>query len=76
VRRDLGGFFSGLDRRFGAWRAGIAAGYTNSQADVSARASSADIDAAHLAAYAGTSLGPGISVRAPASAGTSSTPAG
>ncbi len=57
MRRDLAGFFSGVDRRFGDWRAGIAGGYTNSSVSVSARASSANIDAAHLAAYAGTSFG-------------------
>jgi outer membrane autotransporter protein len=57
TRRDLGGFFAGVDRRFGDWRAGIAAGYTSSAVTVAARASSATIDAAHLGAYAGTSYG-------------------
>ncbi len=31
LHRDLAGFFTGLDRRFGDWRAGLAAGYTNSK---------------------------------------------
>jgi outer membrane autotransporter protein len=57
ARRDLAGVFTGFDRRFGDWRAGIAAGYTSSNVDVSARASSASINTGHLAAYAGTSLG-------------------
>jgi outer membrane autotransporter protein len=56
VHRNLGGFFTGFDRRFGDWRAGLAAGYTNSSVSVSARASSANIDTAYLAAYAGTSF--------------------
>jgi fibronectin-binding autotransporter adhesin len=56
VSRDLGGFFSGFDRRFGDWRAGLAAGYTNSSLSVSGRASSANIDTAYVAAYAGTSF--------------------
>ncbi|MFT4117086.1 autotransporter domain-containing protein [Bradyrhizobium sp.] len=59
VTRSLGGVFTGLDRRFGDdWRAGIAAGYSNSSVGLSARASSANIDTAHVAAYAGTSRGP------------------
>src|SRR5262249_58951178 len=53
--RNLGGVFTGFDRRFGDWRAGLAAGYTNSSVSVSARASSANIDTAYVAAYAGTS---------------------
>jgi outer membrane autotransporter protein len=54
--RNLGGVFTGFDRRFGDWRAGLAAGYTNSSVSVSARASSANIDTAYVAAYAGTSF--------------------
>jgi outer membrane autotransporter protein len=54
--RNLGGVFTGFDRRFGEWRAGLAAGYTNSSLSVSARASSANIDTAYVAAYAGTSF--------------------
>jgi outer membrane autotransporter protein len=55
--RNLGGFFTGFDRRFGDWRLGLAGGYTNSSVSVSTRASSANIDTAHLAAYAGASFG-------------------
>jgi outer membrane autotransporter protein len=58
VNRNLGGVFTGFDRRFGEWRAGFAGGYTNSSASVSARASSANIDTAYLAAYGGASFGP------------------
>ena len=58
VSRNLGGFFTGFDRRFGDWRAGLAGGYTNSSVSVNARASSANIDTGYLAAYAGTNYGP------------------
>jgi outer membrane autotransporter protein len=58
VNRNLGGVFTGFDRRFGEWRAGFAGGYTNSSPSVSARASSASIDTAYFAGYAGTSFGP------------------
>jgi outer membrane autotransporter protein len=54
--RNLTGVFTGFDRRLGDWRAGLAAGYTNSSVGVSARASSANIDTAYVAAYAGTSF--------------------
>ncbi len=57
VTRRLGGFFTGVDKGFGAWRAGIAAGYTNSNLNVSAVASSANIDTAHIGAYGGASFG-------------------
>jgi outer membrane autotransporter protein len=58
ISRDLGGFFSGIDTRFGnRWRAGIAGGYTSSNASVGSRASSATIDTTHLAAYAGANYG-------------------
>jgi outer membrane autotransporter protein len=58
VTRRLGGFFTGVDKRFGdnVW-AGFAGGYTNSAASVSSRMSSANIDTGHLAAYAGASFG-------------------
>jgi outer membrane autotransporter protein len=55
--RSLGGFFTGVDRRFGDWRGGFAAGYTGSSVDVGARANSAGIDTAVAAVYAGTSFG-------------------
>ena len=54
--RNLSGVFTGFDRRFGDWRAGLGAGYSNSSVSVSARASSANIDTAYVAAYAGTSF--------------------
>jgi len=57
VSRNLGGVFAGFDRRFGEWRVGLAAGYTNSSPRVSARTSSATIDAAYFAAYGGASFG-------------------
>ncbi len=57
VSSRLAGFFSGVDGRLGDWRAGIAGGYTNSSVGLSARMSSANIDTAHLGAYAGTSYG-------------------
>jgi outer membrane autotransporter protein len=58
VRRDLGGFFSGVDARFGEFaRIGVAGGYTQSSVSDAARASSAGIDTAHLGAYAGASAG-------------------
>jgi outer membrane autotransporter protein len=40
LSRNLGGIFTGFDGRFGEWRAGLAGGYTNASANVSARASS------------------------------------
>ena len=61
LTRSLGGLFTGVDQKFGQGigqvRAGIVAGYTNTDLNVSARASSADIDSAHIGAYAGTSFG-------------------
>src|SRR5262249_40299800 len=41
----------------GEWRAGLAGGYTNAAANVSARASSANIDTAYFAGYGGASFG-------------------
>jgi outer membrane autotransporter protein len=59
VSRNLSGFFSGVDSSFGTnWRAGIAGGYTNSNVRVNAQASAANVDTAHLAAYAGAAYGP------------------
>lgn len=57
--RTLGGFVSGVDAGFGgSWRAGVAGGYTQTNASVDARGSSADIESYHLAAYGGGGLGP------------------
>jgi len=57
VSRNLAGVFTGFDRRFGDWRAGLAGGYTNASLNVNARASSASIETGYLAGYAGTSVG-------------------
>jgi outer membrane autotransporter protein len=58
LNRNLAGFFTGFDARFGeAMRAGLAAGYTRSSISVDARASSAGIDTAHLGIYGGTGIG-------------------
>jgi outer membrane autotransporter protein len=58
ARRDLAGFFTGFDARFGEFaRIGLAGGYTHSSLSVDARASSAGIDTAHLGAYAVGSVG-------------------
>ncbi len=58
AHRNLTGFISGADRSVGDnWRTGIAAGYSNSSVSMSARASSATIDTAHVAAYAGANYG-------------------
>lgn len=59
VSRNLGGLFAGLDHRFGGnGLAGIAGGYTNSSLSISDRTSSAGIATAHVATYAGASVGP------------------
>lgn len=59
LSRNLGGLFAGIDRRFGAnGLAGVAGGFTNSSLSIGDRSSSADIATAHVAGYAGASLGP------------------
>lgn len=57
TKRDLAGFVTGFDRRFGNWTAGLAAGYSHANARVDARTSSAEIDTAHLAGYVGAHFG-------------------
>jgi outer membrane autotransporter protein len=58
VDRRFAGFFTGIDRRMGdAWRLGIAGGYSKSDVTVKARASSADIESAHVAGYFGARFG-------------------
>ncbi|MGA2290575.1 autotransporter domain-containing protein [Bradyrhizobium sp.] len=58
AQRNLAGFFSGFDARFGEFaRIGLVGGYTNSSVSVDARSSSAGIDTAHLGGYAGASFG-------------------
>ncbi len=59
VSRDLGGFFAGIDRRFGPnWLAGVAGGYTNSSLSIADLTSSAGIGTAHVAGYVGANFGP------------------
>ena len=55
VRRDLAGFFSGVDTRVGAnGRVGIAAGYTGSSIALEGRGSS-NVETGHLTGYGGWS---------------------
>ena len=57
VRRDLAGFFTGVDTRIGGnGRAGIAAGYTGSRNNTDGRGS-ANVETGHLAAYGGFGFG-------------------
>jgi outer membrane autotransporter protein len=51
------GFLAGTDARFGLLRAGLMGGYTRSNLNVNALASSGGIDSAQLGAYAGLSAG-------------------
>jgi outer membrane autotransporter protein len=57
LRDTFGGLLSGVDARFGMVRAGFMAGYTHSNVNVDARASSGTIDTAQLGAYAAASFG-------------------
>ena len=61
--RDIWGFFAGAERALGSWRVGILGGYQTANLDMSARASSANINAYHFGLYTGGMLGP-ISLRA------------
>jgi outer membrane autotransporter protein len=57
VRRDLAGFFSGVDTRVGtSGRVGIAAGYTGSKNALDGRGSST-VETGHLMGYGGWSFG-------------------
>ena len=57
VRRDLAGFFSGVDTRAGSnGRVGIAAGYTGSRNNLDGRGS-ANVETGHLMGYGGGSFG-------------------
>ena len=63
AQRNLGGFVSGMDAGMGdGWRAGLATGYMQSNINVGARSSSADVNSYILAGYAGGGLGP-IAIR-------------
>jgi len=54
AERKLGGFVSGMDAALGgAWRAGVATGYEQSDSSIDERLSSADVESYHLAVYAG-----------------------
>ena len=58
LKRDIGGFLVGADRKLGDnWWAGLAAGYSHSRIRVADRASSADVDTGHIAGYTGASFG-------------------
>ncbi len=57
INRSLGGVVSGVDARFGNWSAGLVSGYSQSNARVNDRTSSARIDTAYAGLYAGTSVG-------------------
>ena len=57
--RQLGGFVSGLDAGVGGgWRLGAATGFSQSDINVDARHSSADVNTVYLAGFAGGNLGP------------------
>jgi outer membrane autotransporter protein len=56
LSRDLAGFITGFDARFGNWRGGIAAGYTGSRNNTDGRGS-ANVDTGHIATYGGVSVG-------------------
>jgi outer membrane autotransporter protein len=57
VRRDLAGFFTGIDTRVaGNGRVGIAAGYTGSKNNLDGRGS-ANVETGHIAGYGGWGLG-------------------
>ncbi|MHA6197227.1 autotransporter-associated beta strand repeat-containing protein [Pseudomonas wadenswilerensis] len=52
VDRDLSGFMLGFDNNLNEdWRAGVAAGYTNSSIKANDRGSDASVDSYHLATY-------------------------
>ena len=52
------GFVSGMDASIGgSWRAGLGAGYLQSDISVDARHSTADVESIHLAGYAGGMAG-------------------
>jgi outer membrane autotransporter protein len=56
LSRDLAGFITGFDARFGNWRGGIAAGYTGSHNNTDGRGS-ANVETGHVAAYGGVNVG-------------------
>ncbi len=57
--RTLAGFLMGIDGQVAEdWRLGVAAGYSRSDLDLSARNSTASIDGYHVALYGGGHVGP------------------
>ena len=57
VKRDLAGFVTGFDARFGeGWRMGLAAGYTGARIVTNGRGS-ANVDTGHVAVYGGFNVG-------------------
>jgi outer membrane autotransporter protein len=57
--RDLGGFFAGVDGRFGdGWWLGAATGYSHSSLNVDDRRSKVGVDSTYLGIYGGRSFGP------------------
>ena len=58
LKSRFGGFLSGADARFGdTWRVGLVAGYTRTDLNVDARASSAGIDSVQFGGYASGRVG-------------------
>lgn len=58
ANRSLGGFISGMDADIGSdWRAGLAAGYAQTNLGVDARQSSAGVESYHLGGYSGGRVG-------------------
>jgi len=58
LRRSTSGFFLGADAPLSkAWRVGVVAGYSRTDADVDDRDSTADSDNVHLGAYGGAQWG-------------------
>lgn len=55
LERSTGGAVAGADTVFGAWRLGLAGGYSQTSFDADGRRSSGDADGYHAAIYAGTS---------------------
>ncbi|KPL66773.1 hypothetical protein SZ64_00835 [Erythrobacter sp. SG61-1L] len=57
LERDSAGVFVGFDTQLGDWRLGVLGGYSSSDFDVAARASTAEAETYHLGAYAGGEIG-------------------
>ncbi|MPZ38780.1 MAG: autotransporter domain-containing protein [Rhizobiales bacterium] len=58
IDRSLGGVFVGVDGGVvDGWRVGLAAGYSQSNVKIDARASSAKVDTGHVALYGGGTFG-------------------